>query len=113
MEGQTPGSSTEFVDEDFMVEKPSDEIQAWPIAQEVHKLLERNEFNGEKPKKLGVTWSNLTVKGVSNDAVFNENVPSQFIPFGKQNKNAPLKTIIQNSSGCVKPGGKLMAFCLC
>jgi hypothetical protein len=79
----------------------------WPIAEHVQRLLERDGYNGEKRKSLGVTWSNLTIKGVSNDAVFNENVLSQFNPFGKSNKGAPLKTIIHDSFGCVKPGGML------
>ncbi|KAJ8110063.1 hypothetical protein OPT61_g6990 [Boeremia exigua] len=108
MEGRTPGSSTECVDAESLVEKGSEERQSWPITHEVQKLLESNEFNGEKPKKLGVTWSNLTVKGISNDAVFNENVFSQFNPFGKKTKGTPLKTIVQNSSGCVKPGEMLL-----
>lgn len=104
---QTPVSATE---EDSMDGKQFGEKETWPITHQVQKLLERNEFNGDKPKKLGVTWSNLTVKGVSSDAVFNENVLSQFNPFGKGQKNTPLKTIIDNSSGNVKPGGMLSNF---
>jgi hypothetical protein len=71
----------------------------------VEKLRERNEAEGGKLRRLGVTWKNLTVQGISNDAVFNENVLSQLNPFGKSGKNAPMKTIINNSYGCVKPGG--------
>ncbi|KAL0930058.1 multidrug resistance protein [Colletotrichum truncatum] len=67
-----------------------------------------NEEEGEQPRKLGVTWRNLTVKGVHNDAAFNENVVSQLYPFHKTNKSRPLKTIIDNSSGCVKPGEMLL-----
>jgi ABC-type glutathione transport system ATPase component len=81
----------------------------WSITEEVHKIRQWNETNGGKPKKLGVTWQNLTVKGISSDAAFNENVISQFNPFGKSaTKNAPMKTIIDNSSGCVKPGEMLL-----
>jgi hypothetical protein len=83
---------------------PTD-TEAWPITREVQKLRDHSEADGGKLRKLGVTWKNLTVKGVSNDAVFNENVLSQFNPFGKSSQNAPLKIIIDNSSGCVKPGG--------
>lgn len=104
----TPASSTERVDECSDDNKFSAGAEEWPITQQVQRLLERNEGNGKKPKRLGVTWSNLTVKGVSNDAVFNENVLSQFFPFGKDNKSTPLKTIIQDSFGCVKPGGTLL-----
>lgn len=101
---QKPVSGTE---EDSVDGKQFGEREDWPITHQVRELLARNEFNGEKPKKLGVTWSNLTVKGVSSDAVFNENVVSQFNPFGKGKKDTPLKTIIDHSSGNVKPGGML------
>jgi hypothetical protein len=102
------GSSIESVNEESTsTEKiSSTDIEAWPITREIQKLKDRDEANGGQLRKLGVTWKDLTIKGVSNDTVFNENVFSQFNPFGKSNKNAPLKTIIDSSSGCVKPGGK-------
>lgn len=84
------------------------EKKDWPITEQVQKLLKLNGNNGVKPKSLGVTWSDLTVKGLSNDAAFNENVLSQFNPFGKGGNDEPLKTIIHASSGCVKPGGMLL-----
>jgi ABC-type multidrug transport system ATPase subunit len=80
----------------------------WHMASEVQALKDRDEQGGEKPRKLGVTWQNLTVKGVSSDATFNENVLSQFNPFGKSSRDAPMKTIIENSHGCVKPGEMLL-----
>jgi hypothetical protein len=106
-ESLSSGSSTERVDEDFTsTEKKSPtDIEAWPITREVRKLKDQSEADDGKLRKLGVTWKNLTIKGVNNDAVFNENVLSQLNPLGKSNKNAPTKTIIDNSSGCVKPGG--------
>ncbi|KAI4824766.1 putative Brefeldin A resistance protein, partial [Aureobasidium sp. EXF-8845] len=70
--------------------------------------------DGSKPvhRKLGVTWENLTVKGVGADACFNENVLSQFIPGPlkgrKKTDQASLRTIIDNSSGVVKPGEMLL-----
>jgi hypothetical protein len=109
MQAATPmsGSSTERVDEDSIsAHKTSpNDSETWPITREVEILRQRSEADGGKLRKLGVTWNNLTVKGVSNDAVFNENVLSQLNPFGKFGKNAPMKTIIDNSYGCVKPGG--------
>lgn len=111
MQSETPlsGSSTERVDDDQNSTTPykssPNDSETWPITREVEILRERNEANGGKPRKLGVTWKNLTVKGISNDALFNENVLSQLNPFGKSGKNAPMKTIIDNSYGCVKPGG--------
>ncbi|KAH7112111.1 ABC-2 type transporter-domain-containing protein [Dendryphion nanum] len=81
----------------------------WPITQEVNKLQQRFRTDEDKPKRLGVTWQNLTVKGVSSEAVFNENVLSQFNILNKtRGSAAPTKTIIDNSSGCVKPGEMLL-----
>ncbi|CAG7560608.1 unnamed protein product [Fusarium equiseti] len=81
---------------------------SWPMAPEVQMMRDRDEQGGEKPRKLGVSWTNLTVKGLGADASFNENVLSQLYPFHKSNKTEPIKTIIDNSSGCVKPGEMLL-----
>jgi ABC-type glutathione transport system ATPase component len=78
------------------------------IKAEVQHFQTRLHTSTSKPKKLGVTWRDLTVKGVSNEALFNENVLSQFLPFGKSSKNIPHKTIIDTSFGCVKPGEMLL-----
>lgn len=80
----------------------------WPMTSEVQVMRDRDEQGGEKPKKLGVSWTNLTVKGLGADASFNENVLSQLYPFHKSNKTEPIKTIIDNSNGCVKPGEMLL-----
>ncbi|KAJ6184417.1 hypothetical protein N7519_005718 [Penicillium mononematosum] len=80
----------------------------WHMAGELQALKERDEQNGEKARKLGVTWQNLTVKGVSSDATFNENVLSQFNLFGNRGSKSPMKTILDNSHGCVKPGEMLL-----
>lgn len=78
------------------------------MAETVQAIKDRDEEGGEKARKLGVTWQNLTVKGISSDAAFNENVLSQFNPFFKSGKDAPIKTIIDNSYGCVKPREMLL-----
>ncbi|KAJ5771732.1 hypothetical protein N7520_002261 [Penicillium odoratum] len=88
-------------------EVPSDN-QKWHMADELRCLKERDERNGEKSRKLGVSWQNLTVKGVSSDATFNENALSQFNLFGNRGTKAPTKTILDNSFGCVKPGEMLL-----
>ncbi|CAI6039814.1 unnamed protein product [Clonostachys chloroleuca] len=80
----------------------------WHLEPELQAMRERNEEVVNQPRKLGVTWSNLTVKGIGADASFNENVVSQFYPFHGGAKDAPMKTIIDNSSGCVKPGEMLL-----
>ena len=82
--------------------------RAWHMASEVQEMKDRDEEGGQLPRKLGVTWQNLTVKGISSDATFNENVFSQLYPFHKKPKDTPMKTILDNSFGCVKPGEMLL-----
>lgn len=62
-------------------------------------------------RSLGLTWKNLTIKGAAAGGTVNENVVSQFFPpFLRKEKFATTstKTIINNSSGCVKPGEMLL-----
>lgn len=69
------------------------------------------EQQPDKEKRLGITWHDLTVKGIGKDAAFHENVASQFnIPSRvKESRAKPLlKTIVDNSHGCVKPGEMLL-----
>lgn len=96
------------LDADLEMTKSSRDKMSWHMAPEVQMIQERDEQAGEKPKKLGVSWTNLTVKGVSADATFNENVLSQLYPFHKTDKTEPIKTILENSNGCVKPGEMLL-----
>ena len=52
---------------------------------------------------LGVTWSNLTAKGISAGAVVQENVLSQFnVPQQVKEARGPkqFRTIVNNSSSC-------------
>lgn len=78
------------------------------MASEMQQMRDRDERAGMKAKKLGVTWQNLTVKGISSNATFNENAISQFYPFHKGKRNKPIKTIIEKSHGYVKPGEMLL-----
>ncbi|KAL3419145.1 Brefeldin A resistance protein (ABC-2 type transporter) [Phlyctema vagabunda] len=82
----------------------------WSLMPEVKAIQGQGEQDNHKERKLGLTWQNLTVKGVGADAAFNENVGSQFLPekFKGGGHGAPLKTIIDNSHGCVKPGEMLL-----
>lgn len=62
-------------------------------------------------RSLGLTWKGLTVKGLAAGCTVNDNVVSQFVPgFLRRRKvdATSLKTIIDNSSGCVKPGETLL-----
>lgn len=90
------------------------------MGQEWHSMPEYTALKGDAGsgivaqygRKVGVTWENLTIKGVGADACFNENVGSQFLPArlkGSANiAESTLKTIIDTSSGCVRPGEMLL-----
>jgi ABC-type glutathione transport system ATPase component len=83
-------------------------VEEWHLLDDVRQAKIDDPADG---RRLGVTWSNLTVKGVEADAIIHENVISQFdVPrLVKQARRAkPMKTIIDSSSGCVKPGEMLL-----
>jgi ABC-type multidrug transport system ATPase subunit len=80
----------------------------WELMPEVRAAKDEGGITG---RKLGVTWKNLTVQGVGADAAINENAGSQFnIPHLIKEKRTPqpLRTILENSHGCVKPGEMLL-----
>ncbi|KAL8765940.1 MAG: hypothetical protein Q9209_007137 [Squamulea sp. 1 TL-2023] len=90
---------------------PISKAEDWALMPDVKNYAERGEKDNLKPRKLGVTWKNLTVKGIGSDAAFNENVTSQFnLPrnIKESRQPAPLNTIIEDSHGCVKPGEMLL-----
>jgi ATP-binding cassette subfamily G (WHITE) protein 2 (SNQ2) len=83
----------------------------WKLMPEIKAQRDQSEKDAIGDQKLGVTWKNLTVKGVASDAAFNENFTSQYnISNGiKEGRHKPpLKTILDNSHGCVKPGEMLL-----
>lgn len=82
-------------------------INKWHMSSDLQQEKERNVEVGLIPKRLGVSWNNLTIKGVGSNAAFNENVLSQLNPFHKTNKGE-LKTIVDKSHGTVKPGQMLL-----
>lgn len=85
--------------------------ETWDLMPEIKANQEQSERDHFKGRKLGVTWRNLNVKGVGADAAFNENVLSQFnIPqkVKESRHRPPLKTILENSHGCVRPGEMLL-----
>ena len=65
----------------------------------------------DQPRRLGITWKDLTVKAVAADATVHDNFTSQYNFAQKlRDKRAkpPLKTILDGSHGCVKPGEMLL-----
>ena len=106
-EEHSPVSSDVTLPEKGFVSKADD----WELMPEVKMNQERGERDNLKGRKLGLTWNNLNVKGVGADAAFNENVLSQFnIPRNimEGRHKAPLKTILEDNHGCVKPGEMLL-----
>ena len=90
---------------------PISKAEDWALMPDVKNYAERGEKDHIKSKKLGVTWNDLTVKGVGSDAAFNENVLSQYNAsqiIKESRHKPPLNTIIDKSHGCVKPGEMLL-----
>jgi ABC-type multidrug transport system ATPase subunit len=84
------------------------EVDKWRLALQLKEIQMSDQAEG---RKLGVTWKNLTVKVMPSDARLQENVLSQFnIPRQiKESRQKPqLKTILDASFGCVRPGEMLL-----
>ncbi len=83
----------------------------WTLMPQVKEQHEREAQSGFKRRELGVTWKNLSVEVVSAEAAVQENFLSQFnVPklIGESRNKPPLRTILDNSHGCVKPGEMLL-----
>lgn len=108
--GSLAASSTTIIDpahSDKLANTKPPHTPQWHLSSELRRLEQLESETDEQPRSLGVSWSDLTVKGISAGATFNENVLSQFNPFHKSAKG-DLKTIIDSSHGCVKPGEMLL-----
>ncbi|KAJ5142545.1 uncharacterized protein N7515_001332 [Penicillium bovifimosum] len=73
--------------------------------------LQRSLAAGYKKQQLGVTWQDLSVQVISPEAAVCETVVSQFnIPtrIREGRRNPPMRTILNKSHGCVKPGEMLL-----
>ncbi|KAF2847107.1 opaque-specific ABC transporter CDR3 [Plenodomus tracheiphilus IPT5] len=84
------------------------EVEKWRLADEVEDFELSNQAGG---RKLGVTWRDLTVQVVPSDERLNENVVSQLnlLQLTKDLRQKPsLKTVLESSSGCVRPGEMLL-----
>lgn len=94
------------------VDESVDEDPDWRVLPEAKAMELAQTEDTHVGRKLGLTWKNLTVKGLAADASFNENIISQFIPEelkrGSGMSKASLRTIIDDSHGCVNPGEMLL-----
>ncbi|CAG8930878.1 unnamed protein product [Penicillium salamii] len=92
-------------------EKHAEKEDRWHLTDKLEDFKQRELASGVKPRQLGVTWTNLTVKGTSADAAVNENFVSQFDlrnQISRFRRNNSLQTILDQSHGCVKPGEMLL-----
>ncbi|PTU20673.1 hypothetical protein P175DRAFT_0458220 [Aspergillus ochraceoroseus IBT 24754] len=83
----------------------------WSMTPQVIRNQEREEAAGFKRRELGVTWQNLTVDVPAAEAAVNENLLSQFnIPQLVKDfrRKPPVRSILSESHGCVKPGEMLL-----
>ncbi|EAU30228.1 hypothetical protein ATEG_09091 [Aspergillus terreus NIH2624] len=83
----------------------------WALMPQVKEQNQRDVDSGFHRRELGVTWKNLSVEVVSAESAVNENFFSQFnIPqlIRESRNKPPLRTILDNSHGCVKPGEMLL-----
>jgi ATP-binding cassette subfamily G (WHITE) protein 2 (SNQ2) len=93
-------------DNDPHEDHPISKAEDWTLMPDVKHYQKQNQESHFKGRRLGVTWKNLTVKGVGADAAFQENVLSQFNIPGKireARRGLPTKTILDDCHGCVKP----------
>lgn len=108
-ESETP-TPTASISPSFS-EKCPEKDDRWHLTDKVEEFNQRNLASGFKPRQLGVTWNNLTVKATSAKAAINENFVSQFDPrqhLSRFRRNISLQTILDQSHGCVKPGEMLL-----
>ncbi|KAI4853488.1 hypothetical protein E4T44_00808 [Aureobasidium sp. EXF-8845] len=103
-----------YDDQDEVLEKDPHPIRMaddWKLMPEVKMFHQQNKADNLKDRHLGVTWKNLVVEGIGSGNAYKENILSQFNVRQVVNEirhKAPLRTIIDNSHGCVKPKEMLL-----
>ncbi|KAI5292886.1 hypothetical protein KEM52_005990, partial [Ascosphaera acerosa] len=83
----------------------------WPLKHRVQATRDRDVQSGLKGKELGITWTDLSVQVVSAESAVKENFLSQYnVPkhIRESRSKPPLRTILDRSHGCVKPGEMLL-----
>lgn len=93
------------------VPPPADKDTQWRMTPQLVRQQERDEAAGFKRRELGVTWQDLTVEVPAADAAVNENLFSQYNLIQRYKdfrRKPPLRPILHESHGCVKPGEMLL-----
>lgn len=104
-------SSAETLTPHASVVQPPKKAAEWHMTPQVIRNAERDEAAGFKRRELGVTWQDLSVEVLAAEAAVKENMISQFnVPqlIKDFRRKPPLKSILSNSHGCVKPGEMLL-----
>lgn len=107
----TESAMTITGDETPRKQSPNRKGNDWSMMTKLQEENDRNLAAGFKKQELGVTWQNLSVQVTSSEAAVNETVLSQFnIPtkIKEGRRKLPLRTILNKSHGCVKPGEMLL-----
>ncbi|KAH4116313.1 hypothetical protein HBH47_169040 [Parastagonospora nodorum] len=89
-------------------ESTKTKVNEWRLASQVKEMQGNDVAEG---RKLGITWKDLTVEVMPSDARLQENFFSQFnIPqqIRESRQKPKLRTILDSSSGHVKPGEMLL-----
>lgn len=92
-------------------ESPNLKGNDWSMMTKLQEENDRNLAAGFRKQELGITWQDLSVQVISSEAAVNETVLSQFnIPtkIREGRRKPPLRTILNKSHGCVKPGEMLL-----
>lgn len=106
--GPTEGRSGTVDDANPISGSPAAE---WSLTPELKRQHDREATSGFKRRELGVTWKDLSVEVVSAEASVKENFLSQFNVLQhiiESRRKPPMRSILQGSHGCVKPGEMLL-----
>ncbi|KAJ5160816.1 uncharacterized protein N7482_007820, partial [Penicillium canariense] len=104
-------SSADTLTNPLSIASPPKSSLQWRMTPQVIRNAERDEAAGFKRRELGVTWQNLSVEVLAAEAAVKENMISQFnVPqlIKDVRRKPPLKSILSDSHGCVKPGEMLL-----
>ncbi|KAJ5964002.1 uncharacterized protein N7479_003878 [Penicillium vulpinum] len=111
MQLDTESARTITGDETPRMETPSPKGNDWSMMTKLQEDHNRDMAAGFRRQELGITWKDLSVQVISSEAAVNETVLSQFdIPtkIKESRRKLPLRTILNKSHGCVKPGEMLL-----
>ncbi|UZJ56260.1 hypothetical protein CBS101457_005580 [Exobasidium rhododendri] len=80
----------------------------WAMTDELKEFSATYTKNASMVRKLGVTFKNLTLKGMNTGHVYQETALSQFVPRFNKKGSGQHKVILDNITGNVKPGEMLL-----